>query len=57
MKILTNIITIFLVSILVSCGGEGQQTPPNTGGGGGGGSGTRGGYPGGSGIVILRYKI
>ena len=35
MKILTNIITIVLVSTLVSCGDEGQQMPPNTVGGGG----------------------
>ena len=36
---------------------DGTAGTVNTGGGGGGGSGTRGGYPGGSGIIILRYKI
>jgi len=37
---------------------DGSAGTTNTGGGGGGGSGSsRGGYAGGSGIVILRYKI
>ena len=36
---------------------DGTAGTVNTGGGGGGGQGFRGGYAGGPGIVILRYKI